>query len=349
MNDKEWLEDSRKIPDEVMSYVRKMAVYAVIEKRESPETVAKIFNITRYCIYKWIRIYNEKGYDGLNTLKAPGAEPIVTEGLDDWIKETVLNKTPLDFGYKSHLWTSLIIAQLLEKQFGVEVCDDTVSLHLKTMGLSYQKPCYFDKKRDEKEVEYFVSIKFPKIKRLAVKLNADIAFEDETGVKINAHSGRTWGLKGKTPVILVSTQRDSINVSSAITPKGKMQYSISEGTIDSEQFIKFLNQLIQERENPLILFVDRASYHRSKEVREFVKVNRKKLRIYFLPRYAPDFNPDEQVWNEIKNNRLNKQTIQNKSDLKEKLKSELASLQKDFNRIVSFFKLDNTKYAFETV
>ena len=348
MNDKAWLEDGRKIPDEVMSYLRKMAVYSVIEKGESPETVARIFNFTRYCIYKWIKTYNEKGYEGLNTLKAPGAEPIVTEGLDDWIKETVLNKTPLDFGYESNLWTSLIIAQLLKKQFGVEVCDDTVSLHLNAMGLSYQKPCYFDKKRDEKEIEYFINVKFPKINRLAIKLNADIAFEDESGIKINAHSGRTWGLRGKTPVISVSTQRDSINVLSTVTAKGKMQYSLSEKTIDSERFIKFLNQLIKNRTNPLIIFVDKVSFHHSKEVRDFVKANRSKLRIYFLPRYAPDFNPDEQVWNEIKNNRLNKQTIQNKSDLKEKLKSELASLQKNTTRIISFFKLDNTKYAFGT-
>lgn len=346
MNDKEWLEDGRKIPDEVMSYLRKMAVYAVKEKGESPETVAKTYNFSRYCIYKWIKIYEEKGYDGLNTSKPSGAERIITSEMDSWIKETILSKTPLDFDYETHLWTSLIIAQLLKKEFDIEVCDDTVSLHLKEMKLSYQKPCYFDKKRSEDEIDYFLNEKFPRIMRLADKIKADIAFEDESGFKINAHSGRTWGLKGKTPIIPVSTQRGGINVLSAVMPEGKMQYSLSEKTIDSNRFIKFLKQLIQNRENPLILLADRVPFHRSKKVRDFVKKNRSKLRIYFLPRYAPDFNPDEQVWNEMKNNRIGKETILNKSDLKERLKSELASLQKATNRIISFFQMPNTQYVF---
>ena len=81
-------------------------------------------------------------------------------------------------------------------------------------------------------------------------------------------------------------------------------------------------------------------------MRDFVKANRRKLRVYFLPRYAPDFNPDEQVWNEIKNNQLGKMTIKNKADLKEKLKSKLASLQKMTHRIVSFFEMPHTQYAF---
>ena len=346
MNDKEWLEDGRKIPDEVMSYLRKMAVYAVKEKGESPETVARIFNFERYCIYKWMKIYEKEGYEGLNTLKAPGAENIMTDEIDNWVKEIVLTKTPLDFNYETHLWTSLIIAQLLKKEFDIDVCDDTVSLHLKAMGLSYQKPCYFDTKKDDKEIDFFINEKFPIIKRLAEKIDADIAFEDESGFKINAHSGRTWGLKGETPVISVSTQRDGINVLSAVTPEGKMQYSLSEKTINADRFIKFLKQLIQNREKPLILLVDRVPFHRSKKVRDFVINNRKKLRIYFLPRYAPDYNPDEQVWNEIKNNRIGKQTILNESDLKEKLKSALASLQKTTHRIISFFQMAHTRYVF---
>jgi transposase len=346
MNDKEWLEDGRKIPDEVMSYLRKMAVYAVKEKGQNPEDVTRIYNFNRYCIYKWIKIYEEKGYEGLNTVKSKGAENIITPEIDNWIKEIVLTKIPLDFNYETHLWTSLIIAQLLKKQFDIDVCDDTVSLHLKAMGLSYQKPCYFDAKKDDKEIDYFLNEKFPRIKRLAEKLDADIAFEDESGFKINAHAGRTWGLKGKTPIISVNTQRSSINVLSTVTVKGKMQYSLSEKNINSDRFIKFLKQLILNREKPLILFVDRVSFHHSKKVRDFVKDNRKKLRIYFLPRYAPDYNPDEQVWNEMKNNRIGKQPIKNKADLKEKLKSELASLQKMTKRIISFFKLPNTQYAF---
>ena len=95
----------------------------------------------------------------------------------------------------------------------------------------------------------------------------------------------------------------------------------------------------------MILLADRASFHKSKKVREFVRCNRTKLRMFFLPKYSPELNPDEQVWEEIKDNRLGRQQIKNKADLKSRLNSALRSLQKTVNRVVSFFRLPETRYA----
>ena len=53
MND-EWLLDGRKIPDEVMDYIRKMAVYAVRELGQSPELVIQVLNMNRSCMYRWL-------------------------------------------------------------------------------------------------------------------------------------------------------------------------------------------------------------------------------------------------------------------------------------------------------
>jgi transposase len=61
-----------------------------------------------------------------------------------------------------------------------------------------------------------------------------------------------------------------------------------------------------------------------------------RLRIFFLPRRAPEMNPDEQVWNEIKNHRIGKQPVENKMDLKRRLYSALRSVQKNTERIPSF-------------
>ena len=55
MNDEEWMQDGRKIPDEVMGYIRKMAVQAVREHGQSPEVVAEVFNFNRSCIYRWLK------------------------------------------------------------------------------------------------------------------------------------------------------------------------------------------------------------------------------------------------------------------------------------------------------
>jgi len=70
----EWLSDFRKIPDEVMNYLRRIAVRAVEDKHYSPELIADLFGISRSCIYDWLRWYRAEGEAALGTRAAPGAE-----------------------------------------------------------------------------------------------------------------------------------------------------------------------------------------------------------------------------------------------------------------------------------
>ena len=59
------------------------------------------------------------------------------------------------------------------------------------------------------------------------------------------------------------------NVLSAVTAQGSMDYLIKDETIKGSQYIEFLEQLIVDRDRPLILLVDHATFHKSKEVRRF--------------------------------------------------------------------------------
>ena len=107
----------------------------------------------------------------------------------------------------------------------------------------------------------------------------------------------------------------------------------------------FFQDCFKDRDRPLILLVDHATFHHSKVVHDFVSMHRSKPRVFFLPKWAPEMNPDEQVWNEIQTNRIGKQTVKDKMDLKKRLYSALGSLQKSTKRILSFFRLPDTKYA----
>jgi transposase len=341
----DWLTDARKIPDDVMYYIRIMAVHAVRFLKISPELIADAYNVHRSCIYRWLSQYDNGGYEALESQMPPGAQAIITHEIDEWVKDTVLTKTPVDFKYDTNLWTCRILAEVLKQEFDVTVSDSTVAIHLKALGLTCQKPEYQDIKRDEHEIEFFLEQKFPMIQRLAKKMEADIGFEDEAGVGAMTRYGRTWGLSGKTPIVKVSMQRGGYNVLSIVTAQGEMNYSIKEGSINGERYIEFLKEIISNRDRPLILLMDHASFHGSKLVRDFVRAQRSKLRVFFLPKRAPEFNPDEQVWNEIKNNKIGKQPVKNKIDLKERLNSALDSLRKNTKRVISFFHLTDTEYA----
>ena len=192
----------------------------------------------------------------------------------------------------------------------------TVSLHLEKLDLTSQKPCCRDPQRDEHEIERVLTHTCPRIQRLAKKLGADIGFEDEASV---------------------------------VLPRGRRRYSVTDDKVDAEESIACLEQLIRGRERPLIWIMDHASFHPSKKVRDFVRAHRSQLRVFFLPKCAPELNPDEQVWNELKNNEVGKRPIKNKSDLRTRLHSKLRSLQRKAKRMQSFFRLPDTRYAAEYV
>jgi transposase len=343
--DTDWLNDARKIPDEAMSYIRKIAVRAVVESKFRPATVAAMLKISLSSIYAWIERYNRGGYESLDTATAPGAEPRITSEMDKFIKEIILNETPVDYGYDTPLWTCPIVVAIVKKIFGVEVLATTIDIHLNKMGLSPQKPCYVAREQDPAEVEHFLAEKFPRIQRLAERIGAEIAFEDEAGVDMREHAGRTWGLVGQPPTVVVSGQRGKFNVLSLVTNEGTLEYEVTDERINSDKYINFLAEVLEGRDRPLIVVLDHARFHDSKAVRAFVRENRQRIRVYFLPKYAPELNPDEQVWQEIKENQLRPRPAYSKIDLRKKLQSALKSLQENTNRIVSFFQLPHTRYA----
>ena len=341
----EWMLDARKIPDEVMNYLRRIAVQAVEEKHYSPEVAADFLNISRSSIYDWIHKFREEGEDALDTKKAPGAPLVITPEMDEWLRQTVLTSTPEAHGYDTVLWTLEIMVDLLKKQFGVWVSDSIVALHLHEMKLSSQVPCYQARQQDPQKVEDFINQKFPLIQVVAERMGADIAFEDEAGIGILTRSGRTWGEVNKTPVVTVNKQRGGYNVLSAITAAGELAFDIEEKSIDGKRYIEFLEKLLAGRTRPLIVIADNATFHRSKEVREFVRGHRHQIRMFFFPPYAPKLNPDEQVWNEIKHRNLEKEPIKNKSDLNRRIDGLLRSLKEKTDKVRSFFQLNDTKYA----
>lgn len=341
----EWLSDARKIPDEVMNYLRRIAVRAVEEKRYSPEVIADILGISRSSMYDWLRWYRASGEAALDTRTAPGAPAVITPIMEWWLEQTVLNSTPVKHGYDTVLWTRAILAELLNKYFGICVSESTVGLHLHALDLSCQTPGYRAAEQDQAKVATFLEVKFPKIQRLAAKLGADIGFEDEAGVRIQTRSGRTWGAVGQPPEVRVSDRRGGYNVLSILTAQGELQSAVEQKNMNGERYVEFLQQILSTRTRPLIILADQASFHTATVVREFVRAHRTQLRLFFFPTHSPELNPDEQVWNELKHRQLGKQPIKNKTDLKKRIRSILKSLQHKAEKVRSFFQLPDTKYA----
>ena len=99
----EWMSDARKIPGEVMNFIRRIAVRAIEEKHYSPKLVSDLLGIDHTSIYDWLRHYRHQGEEALDTGKAPGGDWVITSDIDRWLKDAILNSTPADHGYDTVL------------------------------------------------------------------------------------------------------------------------------------------------------------------------------------------------------------------------------------------------------
>jgi transposase len=141
---------------------------------------------------------------------------------------------------------------------------------------------------------------FKEIKNAAQKVNAEIFFGDESTVRSDYHSGTTWAPSGKTPTVRTTGARHKVNLISAISARGAMRFMATEQNIDAAVFVEFLKRLLSKAERPVFLIWDNCSVHRSKEVRTFEESTNGKLKLFFLPPFSPELNPDEHVWNCLK-------------------------------------------------
>src|SRR4029077_2417506 len=194
---------------------------------------------------------------------------------------------------------------------------NSVGRLLAQLGITCQKPLHRAQERDEALVEQWLKKEYPKIKALAQREKAEIFFGDAAHMRSDHHAGRTWGKKGETPVVETTGARHGISLISAITSNGHMRFMIKEsGGVNADVFIEFLKRLLIGAKRKIFLIVDRGPPHRAKKTKAFVETLGGRLKLFFLPPYSPDRNPDELVWKHLKADTVGRMVVTNKADFK---------------------------------
>ncbi|MEK7522288.1 MAG: IS630 family transposase, partial [Patescibacteria group bacterium] len=258
--------------------------------------------------------------------------------------KTITNKNPVQMQFPYALWTREMVRELIENKYGIKISAVSVGRLLKKLGLSCQKPLMRAFQQDPVVTQEWVDKVYPKIKKEAKKEKAEIFFGDEAGVRSDYHGGTTWGVKGQTPIIRTTGARFSLNMLSAVSAQGGMRFMTHKGKVNSAVFCDFLNRLMHNAKNKIFLILDGHPVHKSLKVKRFIESTGGRLRIYYLPSYSPELNPDEQVWNNVKG-KIGRSTIKGPDDLDKKVRGHLISLQRNPEKIRMFFQEPNVKYA----
>jgi transposase len=112
---------------------------------------------------------------------------------------------------------------------------------------------------------------------------------------------RTYAPVGHTPILREWYTRDHLSAISAISPEGKLYFHSQEGAITSANVVAFLEHLLREVSGRMVRMWDGAPMHRSHLIQEFLANGAaQRLHLERLPAYAPELNPGEGLWQQLK-------------------------------------------------
>jgi transposase len=336
--------DGRKLSHKTLEELRIRTVKQV-EAGAHPEILAKALGLNRSTIYKWIASYASGGEKALVAKPISGRPSALSTKHILWLAKILVDKRPDQLKLPFALWTRDQIIQAIYNKFGIRVGRSIITRTLQKLGYSFQKPTLRFKQQDPIIVRKWLTEDYNQIREEARKINADIYFGDEAGVSSNYTLGKTIGKKGHTPILKRSTRRYKLNMLSAITAQGKCRFMVTKDTVNTDVFIEFLLRLMKGAKNPIFLIVDNHPIHKTHKVQQFIEKQNGKLKLFYLPPYSPELNPDELVWNDVKNHGLSRHLVDSLDSLVNKVSSRLYSLQKQKGKIVSFFKTSTTAYA----
>lgn len=336
--------DGRKLSHEKLEEMRFAAVKRV-QDGEAPTAVARDMGLYTNRIFIWLAAYRSGGWQALRARKAMGRPKRLSAQQIRWIYRTVTTRNPLQYKLPFALWTRAQLRALIARRFCVKLSLVSVGRLLAQLGLTCQRPLFRAYQQDRSLVERWLEEQYPKLRAQAKREKAQIFFQDESGVRSDFHSGTTWAPRGKTPVVRVTGQRFSLNMISAVSARGELRFMVVKGGVNAGVFIAFLKRLVHGQRRPIYLIVDGHPSHRAKRVKAYVASLQGKLRLYFLPPYSPELNPDELVWNDVKNNGVGRALVHGPADLMRAVLSRLRYLQKTPALVRSFFQHPETRYA----
>lgn len=183
----------------------------MVEDGASPSAIAMEYGFCRNYLFPWLKKFREHGWEAVAERIAEGPTPKLNEEQRRQVRRWILGKDPRQYGFEFGLWSRRIVQSLIKERMHVDLGLTAVGRLLASLDITPQKPLRRAHGRDPKAVEYWLEERYPALKKRAKRLGAKIFFLDEAAFQSDPPLGRSYGLKGQTPVVATSGQRQSLN------------------------------------------------------------------------------------------------------------------------------------------
>lgn len=338
--------DGRNRTASAQATIREQVIDYLKKKRGSQAQAAEIFGLHIRSVNRmWARYKvggtrnikaNKRGVKGgkkINGKQAAEVRQLIKDKMPDQLK--------LPFG----LWTREAVQQLIADRFGIALSRWQVGRYLKSWGYTPQKPISKAFEQKPAQVKAWLENEFPAIKKQAAKENAVIYFGDETGMRSDHQAGRSYAPSGQTPIIKKTGQRFSINMISAISNKGHLQFMIIDGRFNGDVFITFLKQMIKFSRQKIYFVTDGHPAHKTKKLNQWLAENKNRIEVFFLPPYSPELNPQEYVNQDVKTNVIGKKRPINKAQMVSNVEAFMYDRKNNKKQVQKYFHVSHVRYA----
>lgn len=279
---------------------RRRRAVELLERGESPATVARILGVRATSLHRWRRMARQA--DGLAPKPPSGAKRRLDDAQLAQLDQLLRKGAPAH-GFPNELWTAARVAKVIFRHFGVEYHPAYVRRLLRRrLNWTSHKPQRRARQRNDKEVERWKADDFPRIVREAYRRGAHVAFLDESGFMLQPLVRRTLAPRGERVIMRCSASHDRVSVISCVTlsPQslrvGLYSWPYTNRNIHGEEVVEFLKYVREKVPGEWTVVWDRNNIHsRSKVVKAWL-ARHPGVVVEDFPSYAPDANPDEWVW-----------------------------------------------------
>jgi transposase len=339
--------DSRGLPDAVLNERRRRAV-KLREAGVSVRETARQCELSTHTVVEAHKSFRRGGWTQVKVCRSgrpPGSGRQLSADQEQKIQRLIQDRTPDQLKLAYALWTRQAVSELIEAIYGVRLTVRNTGKYLKRWGFTPQRPLKKAYEQSPAAVAKWVGEEYPKIAAKAKAEGAEIQWGDETGLRSDDVRGRGYAPKGQTPVVHANARREKLSVISTVTNKGQMRWKVFSGALNAKVLIGFMERLVRNRDRKIILILDNLRVHHSKPVKKWLAEHAEKIEVFYLPSYSPELNPDELLNADLKQRVTKAAPARNKTALTRTAIGALRSIQKQPERVESYFQQKDVCYA----